>query len=210
MTEPVATAAAPSYLATPPPSRNDKRERKHTAQSLPPGITQQMMKKFVVYYREFVNLKDGKRVPREYFKVESHPKLARPWATTKSTKVSLLEKLNEANEYVTKLDEAVAAEAVSASAASAATSETPTNNESKRLRIPLRKYTMLRIIRDTPTETILAIVYDRKDTINGFRWTCSHTFVRPHDDTDEDSVIIQTALHHLQMKLREKYDIDII
>lgn len=194
MTEPapVVIADADAISAALPPSltpvRNDKRERKHTAQSLPPGITQQMMKKFVVYYREFVNLKDGKRVPREYFKVESHPKLARPWVTTKSTKVSLLEKLNEANEYVAKLDEALATES----------SETP-----------LPKYTMLRVIRDTPTETILSLIYDRKDTIHGFRWTCSHTFVRPHTNKDEDQ-LIQTALQDLQIKLREKYDIDMI
>jgi hypothetical protein len=207
MTEPAYTAAnandndsSPS-LAT--PSRNVKRERKHTAQSLPPGITQQMMKKFVVYYREFVNLKNGKRIPREYFKVESHPKLARPWVTTKSTKVSLLEKLNEANEYVTKLNEATAT-----ATATEAPPETPANT-SERLRTPLPKYTMLRVIRDTPTETILSLVYDHKDTINGFRWTCSHTFVRTHADIDEDQ-LIQTALLELQIKLREKYDIEII
>ena len=200
-----AAAAAVSSLSLATPSRNDKRERKHTAQSLPPGITQQMMKKFVVYYREFVNLKDGKRIPREYFKVESHPKLARPWVTTKSTKVSLLEKLNEANEYVAKLDEATA---TATATATEAPPETPANS-SERLRTPLPKYTMLRVIRDTPTETILSLVYDRKDTINGFRWTCSHTFVRPHANIDEDQ-LIQTALLELQIKLREKYDIEMI
>jgi hypothetical protein len=41
-------------------SRNDKRERKKTAQTLPPGITQSMMKKYVVYYREMTYLKNGK------------------------------------------------------------------------------------------------------------------------------------------------------
>ena len=70
------------------PSKTEKRERKHTAQTLPPGITQHMMKKFVVYYREFVNLANGKRIPREYFKVESHPKLSRPWVSSKSMKIS--------------------------------------------------------------------------------------------------------------------------
>ena len=159
-------------------SRNDKRERKQTAQILPPGITHNMMKKFVVYYREMVYLKNGKQIPREYFKVESHPKLIKPWVTSKSAKVSLLEKLNDANEYVMNL--------------SANTSTSTTE---------LPKYTMLRVVRDTPTATILSLVYDRKDKLNGFRWTCSHTFSSP--------TTTAVALEHLQDKLREKYGVNI-
>ena len=39
-----------------------KRNRKHSAQSLPKGLEHHMMKKYVVYYREFVNLKNGKQI----------------------------------------------------------------------------------------------------------------------------------------------------
>lgn len=163
-------------------SRNDKRERKQTAQILPSGITHNMMKKFVVYYREMVYLKNGKQIPREYFKVESHPKLIKPWVTSKSAKVSLLEKLNDANEYVMNLS--------ANTSASASTSATE-----------LPKYTMLRVVRDTPTATILSLVYDRKDKLNGFRWTCSHTFSSP--------TTTAVALEHLQDKLREKYGVNI-
>ena len=85
-------------------SRNDKRERKKTAQTLPPGITQTMMKKYVVYYREMTYLKNGKSQPREYFKVESHPKLPKPWVSSKSIKIPLLEKLNDANQVVSDLE----------------------------------------------------------------------------------------------------------
>jgi hypothetical protein len=176
-------ANSPS-LAT---SRSDKRERKQTAQTLPPGITHNMMKKFVVYYREMVYLKNGKRIPREYFKVESHPKLARPWVTSKSTKVSLIEKLNDANEYVTKLS--TTAPATEPEPATAPATELP-------------KYTMLRIVRDTPTDTICSLVYDRKDNLNGFRWTCSHTF--------SSRTTTAVALHHLRDKLREKYGVDLL
>ena len=161
-------------------SRNDKRERKQTAQILPPGITHNMMKKFVVYYREMVYLKNGKQIPREYFKVESHPKLIKPWVTSKSAKVSLLEKLNDANEYVMNL--------------SANTSTSTSATE-------LPKYTMLRVVRDTPTATILSLVYDRKDKLNGFRWTCSYTFSSP--------TTTAVALEHLHDKLREKYGVNI-
>ena len=183
MTDTTADASPPS-LAT---ARNDKRERKQTAQILPQGITHNMMKKYVVYYREMVYLKNGKCIPREYFKVESHPKLARPWVTSKSTKISLLEKLNDANEYVMKLSE---------SAPAAETAPTPDP--------ALPKYTMLRIVRDTPTATICSLVYDRKDNVNGFRWTCSHTFSSP--TTPATAV----ALQHLRDKLREKYGVDLL
>jgi hypothetical protein len=175
-------------VATPPQSPalssiNDKRERKQTAQILPLGITHNMMKKYVVYYREIVYLKNGKCIPREYFKVESHPKLARPWVTSKSTKISLLEKLNDANEYVTKL---------SATA--------PATDPAHATELP--KYTMMRLVRDTPTTTIHSLVYDRKDNLNGFRWTCSYTFSSPTTTAN--------ALHHLRDKLREKYGVDLL
>jgi len=180
----IADADAPPPQSPALSSRNDKRERKQTAQILPPGITHNMMKKFVVYYREMVYLKNGKQIPREYFKVESHPKLDKPWVTSKSAKVSLLEKLNDANEYVMKLS--------SSASASANTSASATE---------LPKYTMLRVVRDTPTATILSLVYDRKDNLNGFRWTCSHTF--------SSTTATAVALEHLQEKLREKYGVNI-
>ena len=139
-----------------------------------------------------VYLKNGKRIPREYFKVESHPKLARPWVTSKSTKVPLLEKLNDANEYVMKL---------SATAAAAATSTTDPATDPA---TELPKYTMIRVVRKTPTETIFSLVYDRKDNLNGFRWTCSHTFSSP------TSTVVSLALHHLRDKLRDKYGVDLL
>ena len=50
-----------------------KRERKHNAKDLPEGIEQHMMKKYVVYYHEWLDKEHTK--PREYFKIETHPKL---------------------------------------------------------------------------------------------------------------------------------------
>ena len=216
--DPVVVADADSLGASSPslaPSRNDKRERKHTAQSLPPGITHNMMKKFVVYYREFVNLKNGKRIPREYFKVESHPKLTRPWVTTKSVKVPLLEKLKDANDYVAKLETANTDSAATATTTTTTTATTTTattgengNKQFERLRVTLPKYTMLRVIRDTPTETILSLVYDRKDTLNGFRWTCSHTFSFQKYAAATASDVVCAALQELKTKLQEKYGIE--
>ena len=79
-----------------------KRERKTSAKDLPEGIIQDMLKKYVVYYQEWLDAEHTKQ--REFFKVEKHPKLDKPWATTKSNKVSILEKLAQANKVVDDLD----------------------------------------------------------------------------------------------------------
>ena len=44
-----------------------KRNRKHSAQSLPQGLEHHMMKKYVVYYREWIDRSHTKE--REYFKI---------------------------------------------------------------------------------------------------------------------------------------------
>ena len=79
-----------------------KRARKCTAKTLPSGLKQNMMKKYVVYYHEYLNLE--KTRSREFFKIEKHPKLKKIWIGTKSNKVSLQEKLKQANKIVEDLD----------------------------------------------------------------------------------------------------------
>jgi hypothetical protein len=79
-----------------------KRERKHNAQNLPHGITQEMIKKYVVYYKDYADKE--KTQMREYFRVEKHPKLNKPWSTTKSCKITIQEKLLQANKVVDDLE----------------------------------------------------------------------------------------------------------
>ena len=79
-----------------------KRERKTNAKPLPEGITQQMMKKYVVYYHEWLNKEKTKS--REFFKVEKHPKLDKIWVGTKSNKISISEKLQQVNKVVDDLE----------------------------------------------------------------------------------------------------------
>lgn len=79
-----------------------KRARKCTAKTLPLGLTQKMMKKYVVYYHEYLN--PEKTRSREFFKIEKHPKLEKIWIGTKSNKVSLQDKLKQANKVVEDLD----------------------------------------------------------------------------------------------------------
>ena len=79
-----------------------KRERKHNAKELPDGITQNMMKKYVVYYEDYAD-KEKKRL-REYFKIEKHPKLDKIWIGCKSNKISIQDKLMQANKVVDDLE----------------------------------------------------------------------------------------------------------
>ena len=75
-----------------------KRERKQGAKKLPDGITQDMMQKYVVYYDECYNKAKG--LHREFFKVEKHPKLEKPWISSKSGKLSIQEKLQQVNNII--------------------------------------------------------------------------------------------------------------
>jgi hypothetical protein len=79
-----------------------KRERKHNAIDLPDGISQDMMRKYVYYCHEYLD-KDKTR-PREFFRVEKHPKYKKVWSSSKSNKISLLEKLAQANKVVDDLE----------------------------------------------------------------------------------------------------------
>jgi competence protein ComGC len=82
-----------------------KRERKHNAIDLPTGITQDMMRKYVVYYHEWLDKEKTKE--REFFKVEKHPKLKDIWFSSKSTKVTILDKLRQANKVVDDLEKGI-------------------------------------------------------------------------------------------------------
>jgi hypothetical protein len=79
-----------------------KRERQKNARQLPEGVTQSMLRKYVVYYYNVYNKE--KNLSRHYFRVEKHPKLEKIWETTKSEKVSILEKLRQANKVVDDLE----------------------------------------------------------------------------------------------------------
>ena len=171
------------------------------------------MKKYVVYYREMVYLKDGKQQPREYFKVEAHPKLNKPWITSKSVKISLIEKLKDANKVVDDLDAAAAAAPIPGGIyPGSVVTPTVTAAPIQRWISRLPKYTTMRIVRDTQESSILSVNYDRKDNLNGFRWTGSHTFSLPltgaDTETDTDA-IISLEIQKLRDKLVHKYGLDL-
>lgn len=79
-----------------------KRSRKQNAQPLPEGITEEMMPKYVVYYSEIYNKETG--AIREFFRVEKHPNQTKDISTSKSNKITILQKLEEAKQIIYKLE----------------------------------------------------------------------------------------------------------
>lgn len=77
----------------------NKRPRKYNAQPLPDGILQEHLPKFVTYNKEVYNKTNGKT--REFFRICAHPYL-KDWTSSKSTKVTIQEKLAETYKYLRK------------------------------------------------------------------------------------------------------------
>jgi len=75
-------------------ANRDKQTRRKDACELPNGIQQTDMPKYVVYRKEFMD--DEKTKYREYFYICNHPNCDKRWDTTKSSSVSIHEKLNQA------------------------------------------------------------------------------------------------------------------
>lgn len=84
---------------------NTKRARNHNAIQLPEGITQDMMRKYVVYYKNWLDRENGKF--REYFCVEKHPNLQKQWKSTSCADVSIFEKLKQANLVAENLEKGI-------------------------------------------------------------------------------------------------------
>jgi len=140
---------------------------------LPEGLTYDMLHKFVYYNFEVYNKEENKT--REFFRVE-HPKLETPWCTTKSGKVSILEKLAQANKVSDDLDRDIfpkniaksvtittggAGEGGGGGGATKATFEDVSQEEEGKETIKLPKYVAFTIAREKPH-----LVFDKR-TENG-------------------------------------------
>jgi hypothetical protein len=79
-----------------------KRARNHNAKPLPEGVTEDMIRKYVIYYHEWLN--PEKTRSREFFKIEKHPKLEKIYVGTKSNKITIHEKLNQINKILDDLE----------------------------------------------------------------------------------------------------------
>lgn len=82
-----------------------KRVRKCNAIELPVDISENMIPKYVVYYKECYN-KD-KMLFREFFKIEKHPKLInykKHLTSSKSKKITIVEKLEQIKIILKKIE----------------------------------------------------------------------------------------------------------
>ena len=82
-----------------------KRVRKCNAIELPIDISENMIPKYVVYYKECYN-KD-KMLFREFFKIEKHPKLInykKHLTSSKSKKITIVEKLEQIKLILKKIE----------------------------------------------------------------------------------------------------------
>jgi hypothetical protein len=89
-------------------SNQNKRSRKKTAIKLPEGITQDMMPKYISYCKECYNKE--KELFREFFRIEKHPKQEKTISSSKSSKLTILEKLEQIKEKLSNLDNDIVVE----------------------------------------------------------------------------------------------------
>ena len=138
----------------------DKKSRKHNAQKLPKELENNQFPKYVYYCKENIN---GSF--REFFRIEKHPNLdKRCISTTKSSKVSILDKLKEAEEIIAKLNK----------------------NEQISSKKELPKY--FRVYKSKRTEGKNVLEYERR--VDGKRLNVKHTFCET-EDIDKNLEIIK-------------------
>jgi len=83
-------------------SNQNKRNRKKTAKPLPEEITQDMIPKYVYYCKECYNKE--KNLLREFFRIEKHPKQEKTISSSKSSKLTIQEKLEQIKEKLYNLE----------------------------------------------------------------------------------------------------------
>ena len=81
-----------------------KRTRKHNAIKLPSTLADLYIPKYINYYNECYNIE--KKLYREYFKIEKHPHQVgnKTYISSKSNKISIIEKLNQITKILGELD----------------------------------------------------------------------------------------------------------
>jgi hypothetical protein len=81
-----------------------KRTRKHNAIKLPSTLADLNIPKYINYYNECYN--NEKKLYREYFKIEKHPyqEKNKTYISSKSNKISIIEKLNQIKKILDELN----------------------------------------------------------------------------------------------------------
>lgn len=81
-----------------------KRIRKHNAIKLPETLLHLSIPKYINYYKECYNIEQ--KLYREYFKIEKHPyqEKNKTYISSKSNKISIIEKLNQIKKILDELN----------------------------------------------------------------------------------------------------------
>lgn len=89
-------------------SNRCKKKRSKTAKPLPEGITQDMLPIYISYCKECYNKE--KQLYRDFFRIKSHPKQKKTISSSKSSKLTILEKLEQIKEKLYNLDNDIVVE----------------------------------------------------------------------------------------------------
>tara|TARA_Y100000389_G_scaffold189814_1_gene213956 strand:- start:2470 stop:2973 length:504 start_codon:yes stop_codon:yes gene_type:complete len=81
---------------------NERKSRKHNAVELPHDISNIVLPKYIVYYCECYNKE--KNLWRNFFKIESHPAQKKAIYSSKSNKLTILQKYNQITELLQQLN----------------------------------------------------------------------------------------------------------
>ena len=167
-------------------SYGTKRERKINAKPLPTELTQDMMMKYVVYYKECYNKE--KKLYREFFKIEKHPKLDKIWVSSKSNKINLLKKLADVNKIVTNLEKDIYQ----------SDNNNNNNNNNNNPSILLPTYITIKQERNKPH-----LIFDKRNIMNNEEKRMNLRMVLP------DYYSLEEQLTIFKDKIKQKYDLDL-
>ena len=177
--------------------KGTKRGRKHNARPLPDGITQDMLKKYVVYYRECYNKE--KNLYREFFKIEKNPNLDKVWCTSKSGKLTLMDKLKQANDVAEHIEKHGSIEEMIV---------LPSGTPHLKLKMSLPKYVSYQTMRNKPY-----LVFEKRiqnmETNKKQRICLKHAMDESVVDNNDEKTI-QEELSMLNDKVKEKYKIELL
>ena len=149
-------------------SNRDKCDRKYNAQLLPPQISQMQILRYCYYCSEIMNKGTDNEYIRDFFRIEKHPNLNKKClSTSKSVKVSIVDKLKEAYKIIEQLD----------------------NNEYSKIDKKLPQYVRMYDSKRTPNKKVLE--YDRR--INGKRESMRIT-INKDDNIDEKLEILHNKI----------------
>ena len=134
--------------------------------------------KYVVYYKECYNKE--KKLYREFFKIEKHPKLDKIWVSSKSNKINLLKKLADVNKIVTNLEKNIYS--------------SDNNNPS----ILLPTYITIKQERNKPH-----LIFDKRNIMNNEEKRMNLRMVLP------DNYSLEEQLTIFKDKIKQKYDLEL-